>query len=69
MIACYIIYSQSIDTFYVGITKESIESRLSKHNACTYGTRFTSLAEVGNYFGSLLVILLLSLRKLKDILR
>ncbi|MBW7839470.1 MAG: GIY-YIG nuclease family protein [Chitinophagaceae bacterium] len=42
MIACYIIYSQSIDTFYVGITQESIESRVAKHKAGTYGTHFTS---------------------------
>ncbi|MCZ2396390.1 MAG: GIY-YIG nuclease family protein [Chitinophagales bacterium] len=45
MIACYIIYSQSIDTFYVGITQESIESRVAKHKAGTYGTHFTSQAK------------------------
>ncbi|MBW7839469.1 MAG: GIY-YIG nuclease family protein [Chitinophagaceae bacterium] len=45
MVSCYIIYSQSIDTFYVGITQESIEFRLAKHNAGTYGTHFTSQAK------------------------
>ncbi len=45
MVSCYIIYSQSIDAFYVGISQERIESRVAKHNAGTYGTHFTSQAK------------------------
>ncbi|HRP17168.1 MAG TPA: GIY-YIG nuclease family protein [Ginsengibacter sp.] len=45
MIACYIIYSPSLDIFYVGITQESIEARLAHHNDDSYGTHFTSQAK------------------------
>ena len=31
--AVYIIYSQSLDRYYVGYTGDSIEIRLKKHNA------------------------------------
>ncbi len=42
MIACYILYTPSLDKFYTGITQESFESRLEKHNNSVYGSRFTS---------------------------
>jgi putative endonuclease len=45
MIACYILYSPSLDKFYTGITQESVESRLEKHNNSTYGNHFTSQAK------------------------
>ena len=42
MIACYIIYSASLDKFYTGITQDSVESRLEMHNKSMYGNHFTS---------------------------
>jgi putative endonuclease len=39
---CYVLYSSSIDQYYVGITTESVESRLYKHNEAFYGKTFTS---------------------------
>ncbi len=39
---CYVLYSPSIDQYYVGITTESVESRLHKHNESYYGKTFTS---------------------------
>ncbi len=39
---CYILFSPSINQYYVGITIESIESRLIKHNDAFYGKTFTS---------------------------
>ena len=32
MMACYIIYSTSLDRFYTVITQESMENRLEIHN-------------------------------------
>jgi len=31
MIACYIIYSQHTDKFYIGFTHENVEARIGKH--------------------------------------
>jgi putative endonuclease len=45
MIACYILYSPSLDKFYTGITQESVESRLEKHLNSGYGNRYTSQAD------------------------
>ncbi len=45
MIACYILYSSSLNRFYPGITQESVESRLEKHNNSSYGNRYTSQAK------------------------
>ena len=42
MIACYIIYSQHADKFYIGFTQENVESRIARHNDATYGTHYTS---------------------------
>jgi putative endonuclease len=44
MIASYILYSGQLDKFYVGITQDSIENRLLKHNTGSYGNHFTSQA-------------------------
>lgn len=42
MIACYILYSSKIDSYYIGITQESIESRVERHNLSLYGSTYTS---------------------------
>lgn len=39
---CYILHSESINQYYVGITTESVENRLLKHNEDFYGQKFTS---------------------------
>ena len=41
----YILYSQSIDRFYIGSTADNLEDRLSKHLKIEYGNKaFTSKA-------------------------
>jgi putative endonuclease len=40
----YILYSNSLDKFYTGITTESVEVRLEKHNSGAYGKKYTSAA-------------------------
>ncbi len=42
VIACYIIFSAKIDRFYIGMTQESFDVRLQKHNNGFYEKRFTS---------------------------
>ena len=42
MIACYIIYSEKLDRFYIGITQEDIVLRIINHNTKAYGTKYTS---------------------------
>ncbi|MFT6479065.1 MAG: putative endonuclease [Spirosomataceae bacterium] len=43
MNACYILWSESLDKFYVGATHESVNERLVKHNSGHYsGKSFTS---------------------------
>jgi len=45
MNGCYIIYSDTLQRYYIGATHENVESRLIKHNNGTYGkTCFTSKA-------------------------
>jgi putative endonuclease len=39
---CYILYSSAINQYYVGITTDSVEQRLFKHNESYYGQKFTS---------------------------
>jgi putative endonuclease len=41
MIACYVLLSQKLDKFYTGITQESIESRLEKHNSGFYSDSYS----------------------------
>ena len=43
MCFCYILHSPSSNKFYTGITQESVEKRLDKHNTKAYGNhRFTA---------------------------
>ncbi len=41
----YILYSHSIDRYYVGITTTTVDDRLKKHNDGSYGTHYTSSAK------------------------
>ncbi|SDD05037.1 putative endonuclease [Algoriphagus faecimaris] len=42
---CYILFSPSLGKFYTGITQESIDSRIQKHNLQQYGNhRYTAKA-------------------------
>jgi putative endonuclease len=43
MYACYILYSQTLETFYVG-ESESVEDRLKQHNSGLFDRAFTSQA-------------------------
>ncbi len=45
MAACYILYSIKLDKFYVGFTQDSVEERVAKHNASSYGYHYTSKAD------------------------
>ena len=42
--SCYILFSESLNKFYVGYTSEGAINRLEKHNASLYGKHFTSQA-------------------------
>ncbi|HPR31499.1 MAG TPA: GIY-YIG nuclease family protein [Prolixibacteraceae bacterium] len=43
---CYILFSKSLDRFYVGVTHETPDQRLYKHNKHVYGMhRFTASAD------------------------
>lgn len=45
MSCCYIIYSKTLNRFYIGVTQDSIIERLERHNLHLYGGRsFTSKA-------------------------
>ena len=45
MCYCYILFSPTLGKFYTGITQESLEKRLTKHNNQAYGNhRFTAIA-------------------------
>ena len=49
MNACYILYTPSIDKFYVGATQEDVYIRLQKHNTKAYdnaSTAYTSDWEI-----------------------
>ena len=42
---CYIIFSPTLQKFYIGITQESIQARIENHNHHRYGKkRFTAKA-------------------------
>jgi putative endonuclease len=41
----YILYSPTLDKYYSGITSDSVQSRIEKHNTSAYGQRFTSSAK------------------------
>ena len=40
---CYILYSKSIDRFYIGSTGDTLENRLIKHNSKFYDIKIFSL--------------------------
>ena len=42
MASCYILYSERIDSFYVGSTTEPIGLRLERHNSKYYENKWTS---------------------------
>ena len=45
MIGCYIIYSEKLRKFYIGVTQDDVVSRIKKHNDSSYGKhRFTAKA-------------------------
>ncbi|NVK48792.1 MAG: GIY-YIG nuclease family protein [Cyclobacteriaceae bacterium] len=51
---CYILFSPSLGKFYTGITQESLESRIEKHNIHSYGNhRFTAKASDWELFLSI----------------
>jgi putative endonuclease len=42
---CYILYSEKLNRFYTGVTTQTIDERMLKHNQSEYGKhRFTSNA-------------------------
>ena len=45
MPCCYIIYSSSIDSFYIGVTHGSMNQRLQSHNRGKYSKSFTAKAK------------------------
>ena len=43
---CYVLYSASLDKFYIGACQDSLEERIRKHNEHAYGNhRFTAAAK------------------------
>jgi putative endonuclease len=43
MVGCYILYSNKLQRYYVGVTQEDVEKRIWKHNNHEYGNhRFTA---------------------------
>ncbi|HCD89649.1 MAG TPA: hypothetical protein DEQ87_18720, partial [Algoriphagus sp.] len=36
---CYIIFSPTLQKFYIGITQESIQARIENHNHHRYGKK------------------------------
>ena len=46
MNCCYILYSKSVDHYYVGSCHEDLIQRLKKHNEKGYGTKtYTTIAD------------------------
>ena len=44
--SCYLLHSQSLDQFYVGVTTQNIEDRIQKNNQAHYGNhRYTATAD------------------------
>ena len=45
MVGCYIIHSEKLCKFYIGVTQDDVVSRIKKHNDSSYGKhRFTAKA-------------------------
>lgn len=53
MIACYILYSPTLDTFYVGFTHESLETRISHHRCGYYHQSYTKISDDWELFLSI----------------
>ncbi len=39
MVGCYIIFSEKLNRFYIGVTQEGVEKRILNHNGHGYGER------------------------------
>ena len=45
MVGCYILHSEKLNKFYIGVTQDDVASRIQKHNESFYGKhRFTAKA-------------------------
>ena len=45
MCCCYILHSNKLDKYYVGVTCENLEDRIKKHNNWSYGShRYTAVS-------------------------
>ena len=42
---CYILWSPSLKKHYTGITTETVNRRIQKHNEAFYGKKYTSLVK------------------------
>ena len=52
--ACYVLFSKTLNKFYIGATNDSVEKRLEKHNAHCYGNhRYTAAANDWEVFFAL----------------
>ena len=45
MPACYILYSQAINKFYIGATSETVQERFNRHIQGLYDHKYTALAK------------------------
>lgn len=46
MAGCYILKSEKLGKFYVGVTNDDVQQRLSKHNQGFYGkNKYTSITD------------------------
>lgn len=44
--SCYILYSQKLNKFYVGVTADDVSDRIKKHNTAEHGKhRFTATTD------------------------
>ncbi|MDI9310413.1 MAG: GIY-YIG nuclease family protein [Limnohabitans sp.] len=45
-IGCYIIYSEKLGKYYIGVSQENLKQRITNHNSSFYGKdKFTSVAD------------------------
>ncbi len=42
--ACYVLFSKTLNKFYIGATNDSVEKRREKHNAHSYGKQHYTAA-------------------------
>src|SRR6266478_2603279 len=45
MASLYILFSPSLNRYYIGITNDDVQFRIEKHNSSYYGKHFTSAAD------------------------